>query len=188
MKKEGIDRGLTAEEKQALLRIAREAIAAELGGKITPNSSQQGALEEKRGAFVSLKKRGRLRGCIGYIEARKPLARTVEEMAVAAAFQDPRFPPLCHDELKDLQLEISVLTPLRRVEDVNEIRIGTHGLYIRRGGRSGLLLPQVATEWCWDRDMFLRETCCKAGLAPDAWKDPETEIYLFAADVFGEER
>lgn len=186
VKKTGIDRGLTAEEKEALLRIARESIRAELEGKTLPKTGEQGALEEKRGAFVSLKKRGRLRGCIGFIEARKPLARTVEEMAVAAAFQDPRFSPLRREELKDLHLEISVLTPLHRVGDVSEIEIGTHGLYIRKGGRSGLLLPQVATEWRWDRDTFLRETCCKAGLAPDAWRDPETEIYVFAADVFGE--
>ena len=187
MKKEGIDRGLTGEEKNALLRLARESIEAELGGKTLSKSGPEGALVEKRGAFVCLKKRGRLRGCIGYIEARKPLARTVEEMAVAAAFQDPRFEPLGRDELKDLRLEISVLTPLRRIEDVSEIRIGTHGLYIRKGGRSGLLLPQVAIEWSWDRDTFLRETCCKAGLAPDAWKDPETEIYIFSADVFSED-
>lgn len=188
VKKTGIDRGLTAEEKEALLRIARESIRAELEGKTLPKTGEQGALEEKRGAFVSLKKRGRLRGCIGFIEARKPLARTVEEMAVAAAFQDPRFSPLRREELKDLHLEISVLTPLHRIDDVSEIEVGTHGLYIRKGGRSGLLLPQVATEWRWDRDTFLRETCCKAGLAPDAWRDPETEIYVFAADVFGEEQ
>ena len=187
MKKAGIDMQLTGEEKQALLRIARESIEAELEGKTPPGSAEKGTLEEKRGAFVSLKKRGKLRGCIGFIEARKPLARTVEEMAVAAAFQDPRFPPLRKEELKDLKLEISVLTPLRRISDAGEIEIGTHGLYIRKGGRAGLLLPQVATEWRWDRDLFLKETCRKAGLAPDAWRDPETEIFLFSADVFGEE-
>lgn len=188
MEKRGIDRGLTGEEKEALLRIAREAIEAGLEGKPPPGPAEKGALEEKRGAFVTLKKRGRLRGCIGYIEPGKSLAKTVEEMAAAAAFQDPRFPPLRMEELKDLSLEVSVLTPLRRVSDVGEIEIGTHGLYIRRGGRAGLLLPQVATEWRWDRDTFLKETCRKAGLAPDAWKDPETEIYLFSADVFGEEQ
>lgn len=188
MEKRGIDRGLTGEEKEALLRIAREAIEAGLEGKPPPGLAEKGALEEKRGAFVTLKKRGRLRGCIGYIEPGKSLAKTVEEMAAAAAFQDPRFPPLRMEELKDLSLEVSVLTPLRRVSDVGEIEIGTHGLYIRRGGRAGLLLPQVATEWRWDRDTFLKETCRKAGLAPDAWKDPETEIYLFSADVFGEEQ
>jgi AmmeMemoRadiSam system protein A len=187
-KKTGIDMGLTDDEKQALLQIARASIQAELAGKKPPAAKGQGALEEKRGAFVSLKKRGRLRGCIGFIEARKPLAKTVEEMAIAAAFQDPRFEPLKKEELKDLRLEISVLTPLRKTTDVGQIEVGTHGLYVRKGGCAGLLLPQVATEYGWDRDTFLKETCCKAGLAPDAWCDPETEIYLFSADVFGDER
>jgi len=187
-KKAGSSMGLADDEKQALLQIARASIQAELAGKKPPAAKGQGTLEEKRGAFVSLKKRGRLRGCIGFIEAKKPLARTVEEMAVAAAFQDPRFEPVRREELKDLKLEISVLTPLRKIADVGEIEVGLHGLYIRKGGRAGLLLPQVATEYGWDLDTFLRETCCKAGLAPDAWKDPETEIYLFAADVFGEEK
>ena len=186
-KKSGIDRGLADDEKQALLRIARASIQAELAGKNPPETKGQGTLQEKRGAFVSLKKRGHLRGCIGFIEAKKPLARTVEEMAVAAAFQDPRFEPVRREELKDVKLEISVLTPLRKVADVGEIEVGTHGLYIRKGSRAGLLLPQVATEYGWDRDTFLKETCRKAGLAPDAWRDPETEISLFSADVFGEE-
>ncbi|MCU0531576.1 MAG: AmmeMemoRadiSam system protein A [Syntrophales bacterium] len=187
MKKAGTDRGLTGEEKEALLRIARGSIEAELDGKKQSESAGKGVLEEKRGAFVSLKKRGKLRGCIGFIEARKSLAKTVEEMAAAAAFQDPRFPPLRREELQDLKLEVSVLSPLRRVFDVSEIEVGAHGLYIRRGGRAGLLLPQVATEWRWDRELFLKETCRKAGLAPDAWRDPDTEIYIFSADVFGEE-
>ena len=185
--KSGIGVGLADDEKQALLRIARASIQAELTGKKPPAVKGQGTLDEKRGAFVSLKKRGHLRGCIGFIEAKKPLARTVEEMAVAAAFQDPRFEPVRREELKDLKLEISVLTPLRKVADVGEIEVGTHGLYIRKGSRAGLLLPQVATEYGWDRDTFLKETCRKAGLAPDAWRDPETEISLFSADVFGEE-
>ena len=187
MKNADIDRKLSGAEKRALLRIARESIEAELDGKKRPGPAGKGLLDEKRGAFVSLKKRGRLRGCIGFVEPRKPLAKTVEEMAVASAFQDPRFPPLRKDELQDLRVEISVLTPLRRVVDADEIEVGVHGLYIRRGGRAGLLLPQVATEWRWDRDTFLEETCRKAGLAPAAWRDPETEIYLFAADVFAEE-
>jgi len=187
VKKAGMDRGLTDEEKRVLLRIARASIEAELEGKTPPETARKGTLEEKRGAFVSLKKRGKLRGCIGFIESRKSLAKTVEEMASAAAFQDPRFPPLRKEELQDLKVEVSVLTPLRRVSDVGEIEIGTHGLYVRRGGRAGLLLPQVATEWRWDRDTFLKEPGRKAGLAPDAWRDPETEIYVFSADVFGEE-
>jgi AmmeMemoRadiSam system protein A len=186
-KKAGIDMGLTDDEKQALLRIARASIQAELAGKKPPAAKGQGILEEKRGAFVCLKRRGRLRGCIGFIEAKKPLVRTVEEMAVAAALQDPRFPPLREEELKEISLEISVLTPLRKTADVGQIEVGTHGLYVRKGSRAGLLLPQVATEYGWDRDTFLKETCRKAGLAPDAWRDPETEIYLFSALVFAED-
>jgi AmmeMemoRadiSam system protein A len=183
----GVDMGLTNDEKQALLRIARASIEAELGGTKPPAAKGQGTLGEKRGAFVCLKKRNHLRGCIGFIEAKTPLAKTVEEMSVAAAFRDPRFPPLKKEELKEVQLEISVLTPLRRIDDTGEIEVGTHGLYIRKGGCAGLLLPQVATEYGWDRGTFLKETCRKAGLGPDAWRDPETEIYLFSADVFGEE-
>ncbi len=187
-RKAGIDMGLADDEKQALLQIARSSIEAEIDGKKSPAMKTQGALEEKRGAFVCLKKRNRLRGCIGFIEARTPLAKTVEEMAIAAALRDPRFPPLRKEEMKDVQLEISVLTPLRKVSDVGEIEIGIHGLYIRKGGRAGLLLPQVATEQGWDRDTFLQETCRKAGLGSDAWRDPGTEVYLFSADVFSEDR
>jgi AmmeMemoRadiSam system protein A len=178
--------GLTDDEKRALLRIARESIEAEVEGKKPPAWKRPGVLDEKRGAFVCLKKRNRLRGCIGFIEAKAPLAKTVEEMSVAAAFRDPRFPPLRKEELQDVQLEISVLTALRRIADVAEIEVGTHGLYIRKGGCAGLLLPQVATEYGWDRDTFLKETCRKAGLGSDAWRDPKTEIYIFSADVFGE--
>jgi len=187
-KKAGMDMGLADDEKRALLRIARTSIEAELEGENPPVWKTQGALDEKRGAFVCLKKKNRLRGCIGFIEAKTPLAKTVEEMSIAAALRDPRFPPLRKEELKDVQLEISVLTPLRRIANVGEIEIGIHGLYIRKGGRAGLLLPQVATEQGWDRNTFLKETCRKASLGPDAWRDPETEIYLFSADVFGEDR
>jgi AmmeMemoRadiSam system protein A len=187
IKKDGIDVGLTDDEKQTLLQIARASIRAELAGKKPPATIGQGTLQEKRGAFVSLKKRGHLRGCIGFIEAKKPLARTVEEMALAAAFQDPRFEPLKKEAFKHLRVEISVLSPLRKTADVGQIEVGNHGLYVRKGSRAGLLLPQVATEYGWDRETFLKETCRKAGLAPDAWRDPETEIFLFSADVFGEE-
>ena len=143
-------------------------------------------LRLKRGAFVTLKKQGRLRGCIGYIKAYKPPWETVQEMAVAAAFTDPRFPSLRAEEIQQLTFEISVLSPLKRIADVNDIEVGKHGLYIIRGYNSGLLLPQVATEYKWDRETFLEETCHKAGLPPDAWKDKETEIYIFSADYFGD--
>jgi AmmeMemoRadiSam system protein A len=133
-----------------------------------------------------LKKSGQLRGCIGYIKAYKPLGETVQEMAIAAAFNDPRFPSLKSDELQQLTFEISVLSPFKRIKDVNEIEVGKHGLYIVRGYNSGLLLPQVAIEYKWDRETFLKETCHKAGLPLQAWMDEETEIYIFSAEYFGD--
>jgi uncharacterized protein len=178
---------LTAKEKTVLLDIAKKTIAAKVNNKETFNSSADSAtLQEKRGAFVTLKKRGHLRGCIGYIKAVKPLWETVQEMAVAAAFHDPRFPSLKAEELKDLTFEISVLSPLQRINNVEEIEVGKHGLYLVRGYNSGLLLPQVAVEYGWDREIFLAETCCKAGLPPQAWRDKETEIYIFSADYFSD--
>jgi len=181
----GVDLGLTAEEKTALLRLARKTIEAKCRGEKAPvPEAQSPTLSELRGAFVTLHKAGRLRGCIGHIQARQPLIKTVADMAIAAAFDDPRFPPLRAEELKEIDIEISVLTPLRRIADVREIQVGTHGIYIRKGGYSGLLLPQVATEWKWDRTAFLEHTCEKAHLPKDAWRDKETEIYIFSADVF----
>ncbi len=181
-----VEKGLSDEDKKMLLEYARSTIACRLQGKPLPSmSSASGAAQEKRGAFVSLKKQGRLRGCIGYIEARKPLAQAVSDMALAAAFKDPRFPPLKREELADLDIEISVLTPLKKIKDINDIKVGRDGLYVVRGFQSGLLLPQVATEYRWDRLTFLKETCYKAGLPADAWKDEKTEIYTFSAEVFG---
>ena len=142
------------------------------------------SLCEPRGAFVSLHRQGQLRGCIGYLEAVKPLGQTVREMAAAAAFHDPRFRPLGKEELADLEVEISVLSPMRLIKNIDEIQVGTHGLYIVQGPCRGLLLPQVATEYKWDRLTFLQQTCGKAGLPPDAWKDPDTKIYLFTAEIF----
>ena len=183
--KVGVDLGLSADEKTALLKLAREAIECKCRGESVPKPhTDSPVLNELRGAFVSLHEHGRLRGCIGQIKARQPLAKTVTEMAMAAAFEDPRFPPVGIEELKDLDIEISVLTPLRRISNVEEIQVGTHGIYIRRGGYAGLLLPQVATDWGWDRTAFLEHTCEKAHLPRDAWKDEETEIYIFSADVF----
>jgi AmmeMemoRadiSam system protein A len=142
------------------------------------------ALMEKKGAFVTLKKGGQLRGCIGHIKGVKPLYRIVREMAVAAAFHDPRFNPVTEAELPELEIEISVLTPLRQITDVEEIEVGKHGILIEKGVQSGLLLPQVATEYGWDRKTFLEHTCRKAGLSTDAWKDKETRICTFCAEVF----
>jgi AmmeMemoRadiSam system protein A len=176
---------LSEQDKKKLHEIARQSIAAGLEGK-TPASLTDisGVLREPRGAFVTLHLRGSLRGCIGLIEAVKPLAETIQEMALSAAFSDPRFPPLTAPEFKDIDLEISVLSPLRKIKNVDEIQVGVHGLYIRQGSCRGLLLPQVATEYHWDRDTFLQQTCCKACLPRMAWKDPQTEIYIFSADIF----
>ena len=169
------------------MNIAKKAIEAKLNNQELPELNIDSEnLKLKRGAFVTLKKSGHLRGCIGYIKAYKPLGETVQEMAIAAAFNDPRFPSLKPDEVKQLTFEISVLSPFKRIKDINEIEVGKHGLYMIRGYKSGLLLPQVAVEYKWNRETFLQETCYKAGLPPDAWMDEETEIYIFSADYFGD--
>ncbi|MCG6944789.1 MAG: AmmeMemoRadiSam system protein B [Deltaproteobacteria bacterium] len=184
-KRVGVDLGLTSEEKAQLLAIARDVVEShcrgEKTGEFVVNSP---TLQEPRGAFVTLHKEGKLRGCIGHIRAKGPLVKTIVEMAEAAAFHDPRFSPVSSKELGLLEYEISVLTPLQLIKDVDEIEVGRHGIYIKRGSCSGLLLPQVATEWGWDRTTFLEHTCTKAGLPEDAWKDKKTEIYIFSADVF----
>lgn len=174
-------------DKQRLLQLARASIRAHLKGESIP--SLEGAsplLCESRGVFVSLHRQGRLRGCIGYLEAAKPLGLSVVEMAAAAAFHDPRFRPLGEEELADLEVEISVLTPMQRLDRVENIEVGKHGLYLEKGSCRGLLLPQVAVEYRWDRTTFLEQTCCKAGLPAQAWKDPETRIFTFTADIFSD--
>lgn len=183
--KVGVDLGLSDEEKKVLKKIANEAIRSRcLGIPIPEIEALSPKLEESRGAFVCIKKSGELRGCIGMIEGREPLHETIRHMAIQAAFSDPRFCALDKGELEQIDLEISVLTPLTRIEDPSQIEIGIHGLYIRRGRYSGLLLPQVATEQGWNRQQFLEWTCKKAGLPPNAWKEADTEIYAFSADIF----
>jgi MEMO1 family protein len=183
--KVGANLGLSAEDKQRLHQIARQSINARLHGEKAPAlGNLNGALQEPCGAFVTLKKHGELRGCIGHIVGARPLAETVAEMAEAAAFRDLRFPPVSASEFPELEIEISALTPLQRITNPDEVRVGTHGIYLRRGTQGGLLLPQVATEYGWDRTTFLEQTCRKAGLPSDAWKDPGTEIYIFSADIF----
>ena len=176
---------LTDEEKMILHNIALTAITKRLVNKSSaiPQTTTN-TLNEKRGAFVSLHKHGQLRGCIGYVHGVKPLAKAINDMAIAAAFQDPRFSTLQENELEDLDIEISVLTPMKQISNINEIEVGKHGLMMIKGPYSGLLLPQVATQYNWDRQTFLSETCHKAGLPIDAWKDDETEIYIFSAEIF----
>ncbi|BFR49384.1 AmmeMemoRadiSam system protein A [Nitratidesulfovibrio sp. HK-II] len=149
-----------------------------------------GVLHRSLGAFVTFKKDGHLRGCIGSMVGDGPLYRTVARMARAAAFEDPRFPPVTAAEVPALELDISVLGPITRCADPAAVRIGRHGLLVRQGFRSGVLLPQVPVEWGWDRETFLAQTCRKAGLPPDAWRgawrDGHTELYWFEAEVFGD--
>ena len=177
---------LTEEEKRTLLETARNAIACRLSGSPGECPEASGALSTPCGAFVTLREHGKLRGCIGYITSERSLLETVHDVAISSAFEDPRFPPLRSMELERVRIEISVLSPFRKITDTKEIEVGIHGIMIRRGGRSGLLLPQVATEQGWDRDTFLTHTCYKAGLPEDAWKSPDARIEIFSALVFGE--
>ncbi len=178
---------LTREERIILLRIARASIEAELKGMALelPHVTSPNLLE-KRGAFVTLHKHGQLRGCIGNFVSEKPLYETVADMAIQAAFHDPRFPPLEMHELNEIDIEISALTPLRPITNIEEIEVGKHGIYIINGPYRGVLLPQVATEYGWDKYTFLDQTCIKAGMMPGCWKDPNTQILIFSAEVFGE--
>ena len=181
---------LTSPEKDALLKIARKSVETAVRDGKTYECSTGGleALAQERGAFVTLTKNGELRGCIGSVAPVKPLYLTVREVAAYAALRDNRFQPVTASELADLHYEISVLSPLRRVMDIQEIRVGEHGLLIRERGYEGLLLPQVASEEKWDRATFLREVCHKAGLPGYAWQEADTDLFRFTALVFGESK
>jgi len=181
-----MDRSLTPEHKQFLLRLARRAIEHYLKDRAAievPEADQ--ILAEKRGAFVTVKVDGDLRGCIGYPLPHKPLVETIIDTAVLAVSQDYRFTPLEIDELDRAQIEISVLSLPRPVKDVGEIEVGRHGIIISRGHNKGLLLPQVPEEYGWDRETFLRHGCLKAGLGESEWKKGAL-IEIFTADVFSE--
>jgi len=177
---------LTDEERRELLSLARRSVETAVRQHKLYEYKVAGsdALVQERGAFVTLKIKGALRGCIGYIAPTKPLPLTVRDVAAYAAVEDRRFPPVTVEELPKLEYEISVLSPLRRVMNVKEIEPGRDGLVIRKNGQEGLLLPQVATEQKWDRMEFVRQTCVKAGLPPAAWKDPDADIFAFTALVF----
>jgi AmmeMemoRadiSam system protein A len=179
---------LNQELRSQLLRIARTTIESALEGQRVELDTTAIPEELKRpaGAFVSLHMKGDLRGCIGSIQPVAPLFQAVASNALNAAFRDPRFYPLRKDELANLHIEISVMSPIVRVRDIDEIEVGRDGLIISRGSRAGLLLPQVATEYGWDRETFLSQTCHKAGLPANAWQSPECRIERFSAEVFGE--
>lgn len=177
---------LTDAEKKELLRIARHSLEAAVKGAPKPESEAiSETLGQKRGVFVTLKKQGDLRGCIGYLQPVSPLHIAVGEMAVSAGTGDPRFSPVGEDELSSLTIEISVLSPMKQITDVREIEVGRDGIYIVKDCFSGVLLPQVAMEYGWDRKRFIEETCQKAGLPSDAWQEG-AQICIFSAEIFGE--
>jgi len=179
---------MNGKEKKILINIVKETIKAHLNSNDQPDFYYgQKALNEEVGAFVTLKIEGKLRGCIGMLITKEPLYITVSNMALEAAFHDPRFEALKKEEYTALEVEISVLTPFKKIDSIDEIEVGKHGLMISRGNNSGLLLPQVATEYAWDKNTFLEHACIKAGLSTDAWKESDVEICIFSAEVFRSE-
>lgn len=180
---------LSSEEKSYLLRLARASLKAYFEKREwepeAPSPEKYPHLWERRGVFVTLFKRGELRGCIGDIAPEEPLFRSVAKVALSSALSDPRFPPLREEELSELEIEISVLSPFKKASP-EDLVLGRQGIYLKKGYHRGLLLPQVATEYGWDRETFLRMGCRKAGLPEDCYLDPEVELYLFEAEVFKE--
>lgn len=179
---------LSETSRRDLLSLARRALEAYFRGDPPPRlgSDRAEAFGEARALFVTIRRRGQLRGCIGTLSPEGDLTRMVPRFALRAAFEDPRFPPLTADELLECDIEISVLTPPAPVEKPEMIEIGRDGLIIEARGQSGLLLPQVATEWGFDRERFLTEVCRKAGLPAGAWREPGARLWAFQAEVFGE--
>jgi len=179
---------LNKAQKKRLLLIARNSIEAYLKtGKKLELTETDPLLLKEMGVFVTLHKHGELAGCIGNLVGQQPLYLTVRDMAVEAAVDDPRFSPVTLQELKDIEIEISALSPLKKIESVDEIKMGIHGVLLRRGFNSGVFLPQVATETGWSKEEFLSNLCShKAGLPALAWKDKSTEVYIFTAEVFSE--
>jgi AmmeMemoRadiSam system protein B/AmmeMemoRadiSam system protein A len=175
-------------QRKRLLEIARNSIKTYLatGNKLKLSEDDAGLLKQM-GAFVTLNRHGQLRGCIGSLIGRQPLYLTVRDMAIESAVGDPRFPKLEEAELDEVEIEISVLSPMEKVDNPEKIKLGTHGVLVKRGFNSGVFLPQVATETGWSKEEFLSNLCShKAGLNPDAWKESSTELYIFTAEVFSE--
>lgn len=173
--------------RKELLALARKTLENYfVTGRIAEYQAAHPELLERCGAFVSLHKGGELRGCIGLLSDEAELYRTVQRCAISAALEDSRFTPVTPGELADLKIEISVLSPLERITDVHLIEVGRHGLLISLGGLRGLLLPQVAAQYNWDRETFLAQTCRKAGLPTHAWRQPNVVIHVFEAQVFSE--
>ena len=178
---------LSIKDRKLLLELAREAITTAIrAGKVPVHEVTAAQLVGPQGCFVTIKKDGALRGCIGNFTSEKPLYQLVQEMAVSAATRDPRFYPMKEEDLNGFELEISVLSPLTKISDPEEVVVGTHGLYLEKNFSRGVLLPQVAVEQGWDREIFLCQTALKAGLKKDDWKEG-ADLYVFTAQVFGEE-
>ena len=174
---------------QEALQAVRRTLEEVLAGRPAPAVSfADPRFKEHCGIFVTLKKQGELRGCIGLVRGVEPLSQAIGEMAVAAATHDPRFPPVRLDELADIDIEISVLTPMSKVDNVADIKIGRDGLMLQYHGRSGLLLPQVPIEWGWDVEEFLENLCHKAGLPPGSHLQPGATLLKFSTDIFSENR
>lgn len=173
-----------------LLALARNSIRYYIDNKKElhiEEPPQNSILSEPRAVFVTLQREGNLRGCIGHMHAKMPLYKAVIKMAIAAAFEDPRFQNLTEIELEEINIEISVLSPMEKISDYKRIRMGIDGVWIKHGFHSGVYLPQVAIETGWDRDTFLSSLCSsKAGLSPQAYKDPKCEIYIFQVEKFSE--
>ena len=177
---------LTADDRRTLLDLARRSVAAAAAGEPLPADPPPGPFTEHGAAFITLRQRGDLRGCIGHIHPTEPLWLSVRNMARSAAVADPRFPPVTPEEVEDLHVGISVLSPMRRITGPGEILIGEHGLYIKKDKKNGLLLPHVAVDNHWDAKRFLEQACHKAELLLTDWQDAKTEIYVFTAEVFEE--
>lgn len=179
------DRSLTESERELLRTTARRSLEHAIkGARVGCPEAPTPRLREKRGVFVTLKQRGELRGCVGYVRPFKPLIEAVWEMAESAALRDHRFIPVEPKEVDRLEIEITVLSPLKTITDPDKILVGRHGLVISCGHLAGVLLPQVPVEHDWDREMFLAETCIKAGVDPTAWKEPGTTLEIFTAEIF----
>ncbi|MEA3466139.1 MAG: AmmeMemoRadiSam system protein A [Thermodesulfobacteriota bacterium] len=178
---------LNTTEQEILLGIARSAIENHVSNNdvcVVPREERR--LNFKHGCFVTIKQNGNLRGCIGNFQSELPLFKEVAEMAVAAAGSDPRFYPLKIQDLDNISLQLSVLSPLVKIDNVDDIIVGKHGIYLELNHYRGVLLPQVATENHWDRTTFLNQTCAKAGLPSTAWQNGDADIYIFSAQIFGD--
>ncbi|HJZ10885.1 MAG TPA: AmmeMemoRadiSam system protein A [Acidobacteriota bacterium] len=175
-------------QRSVMIDVARNAIGEYLEKRKETSFPNEDYLQAPGAAFVTLKIDKELRGCIGATEARLPLGQTIVQCAIGAAFRDPRFPPLTREEYSLIGVELSILSPMRRIANIEEIEIGLHGIMMTHGMCRGLLLPQVAVEQQWSREVFLRYTCQKAGLPTNAWQLPGVKIEIFSAEIFGEQK